>query len=74
MIKISIRFVDDGYEEYSEPDSFFRQYQELKCQGYEGKALVHELLTDDWGAPPLFVNLSGKLEDGTDIDETISYG
>ena len=34
------------------------QLHRLQAEGYEGRALIHALLTDDWGAPPRFVELT----------------
>jgi len=46
---------------------------QLKEQGYEGKYLVHELITDDWGTPPLYVKILGKTLKGQAINEHIPY-
>ena len=73
MIRIEIRFVDGGYQEFSEPESFVERLRELRARGVEGKDLVHSLLTDDWEPPPLTVRLVGTLGDGTRVDEKIVY-
>ena len=56
MIQVSIRFVDGGFQEYSESTDFLSRLTELQNQGYEGRELINTLITDDWGAPPLSVN------------------
>lgn len=73
MLKFSISFVNGSYQEFEESDSIFVKLKTLQKSGLEGKALVHELLTDDWGAPPVIVKLTGVLEDGTIVDENIGY-
>lgn len=55
-----------------EPD-FLARLQSLQGQGLEGRALIHELLTDDWGAPPVFLRIVGAGLDGKSIDITIPY-
>ena len=73
MIKVSISFVDGGAQDWTEPDSIYSRYLSLRRSGYEGKVLVDELLTDDWGPPPVGVQLSGTLGDGTAVNEYIPY-
>jgi hypothetical protein len=73
MIQVSISLVDGGLQEFEEGDSFVERLNELKTQGYEGKSLFHELITDDWGAPPVYVQISGKTSQGTEINERIPY-
>lgn len=31
----------------------------LQAEGFEDRELIHELITDDWGAPPRYVELVG---------------
>jgi hypothetical protein len=50
-----------------------RELRSLQSQGLGGKNLVHELLTDDWGAPPTVVVISWKSADGKYVEERISY-
>lgn len=74
MMKISISFVDGGYDEFEEKNSFGESLLELQNQGYEGKELIHSLLkTDDFAAPPTFVTVKGILTNGTEIDISIPY-
>lgn len=39
--------------------------RELQAEGCTGRALVYALITDDWGAPPRFVDLEGTGDDGS---------
>ena len=73
MLKVSVSTVDGGLQEFNEPDSIIAKLSALRRDGYVGKELVHALLTDDWGPPPVGVRIRGKLEDGTCIDEYIPY-
>ncbi|BCV58979.1 hypothetical protein [Shewanella algae] len=73
MILVSISLVDGGLQEFEESDSFLQRLDQLKSEGYEGKSLIHELITDDWGAPPLYVKISGKTSQGQEINEHIPY-
>ncbi len=45
----------------------------LQAEGYAGRALIHELITDDWGAPPRFVEIVGKGASGDSISLRIAY-
>jgi hypothetical protein len=73
MIQVSISLVDGGLQEFEENDSFANRLDKLKSQGYEGKSLIHELITDDWGASPLYVKISGTTTKGQEINEHIPY-
>jgi hypothetical protein len=42
----------------------------LQAQGFSGKELIQCLLTDDWAAPPLMVDISGP---GLDTPLSIPY-
>lgn len=58
-VKVSINFVDGGYQAFFESQELIDHFDSLRREGCEGKVLVHELLTDDWGPPPLGVTLEG---------------
>ena len=60
MIQVTIRFVDGSLQEVTETKDFLLRLSELKEQGYEGKDLINRLITDDWGAPPVFVQIKGS--------------
>jgi len=65
MVRITIRFVDGSLDEFEESDHFLLQLNALQIDGYKGKELINELITDDWGPPPLLVEIKGIKEDGT---------
>ena len=73
MVQVSIRFVDGGFQEYSESSDFLSRLTELQNQGYEGRKLINALISDDWGAPPLSVQIKGKGPNGSEIDLQIPY-
>jgi hypothetical protein len=54
----------DGSQMRFTGDHYVSKYKSLAAQGYEGKALIHALLTDDWGAPPLRVRIQ---ENGNEV-------
>lgn len=55
MVTVEINTVDGGYQNYDEDDQFLNRLKSLQAQGYTGKELIHALISDDWGAPPLVV-------------------
>jgi hypothetical protein len=73
MLRVAVSLVDGGLLDQTVPDSFYTELVALRASGLEGKALVHALLSDDWGAPPKFVTLSGTLSNGTAVKESIAY-
>ena len=73
MIKISIRFVNGSLQEYPESKELLSRFTKLQKQGYEGKELINTLITDDWGVPPLSVEIVGKAPDGSDVNLQIYY-
>lgn len=72
MIQVSIILVD-GIQELKENDSFVSHLDQLKSQGYQGKSLINQLITDDWGAPPLYIKISGTTSKGQEVNEHIRY-
>ena len=73
MITVRTFYIDGSASEDTTDESIIEQLIHLKNLGYEGKELVHHLLSDDFGAPPTSINISGKLKNGTEINETIYY-
>lgn len=73
MLTVGVHSVDGGLQEWSEPDALHRRLIELRLQGMKGKRLIHALLTDDWGPPPMSVTIHGTLADGTEVDERLPY-
>jgi hypothetical protein len=72
-IKISIRLVDGGLQEFPESSEFLHKLRSLQSQGLTGKQLIHRLISDDWGAPPTVVEISGKDSDGKNFEIRIPY-
>lgn len=50
-----------------------QRLQRLQAEGFEGCELIHELITDDWGAPPRYVELVGTNDDGESLRIVIHY-
>ncbi len=73
MIKVKVPLVNGDMSEWEEDFSLYNKYKSLLHDGWKGKALIHELLTDDWGAPPRAVYLEGEDEDDNKINEMIPY-
>jgi hypothetical protein len=73
LLLIKVPRVDGSLSDFEEDEQIIERLAELRRIGYTGKALVHELLTDDWGCPPACIRIVGVKDDGTVIDETLSY-
>lgn len=72
-VRVSIRFVDGGLQDYLEGPDFLSKLRLLQSQGVAGKQLVHELIGDDFGAPPSGVEVWGKDKDGQGFSIKIPY-
>lgn len=72
-VKVSVRLVDGGLIEFTKASGFLHELQSLQSQGYTGKELVHRLLTDDWGTPPVAIEISGQSPDGQNFEVRIPY-
>lgn len=73
MINVTIRFVDGSLQEFEEDDNFLAKLNALQNAGYKGKQLVNKLITDDWGPPPVLIEIKGKKADGSSVDLRIPY-
>lgn len=72
MVTVEIRTVDGGYQKYKENDQFLNRLKSLQARGYTGKELIHTLIGDDWGAPPLVVVIKWS-ENSQNFTENIPY-
>jgi hypothetical protein len=72
-VKVTVRLVDGGLLECTKGAEFLRELRSLQSQGFVGKELIHRLLTDDWAAPPLVVEIFWKSPDGKNGEERIPY-
>lgn len=73
MIRVRVQTVDGGLKEWDEEDAFVERLRRLRRLGFDGKSLVHTLITDDWGAPPTHIRVEGRLQDGSTVKESITY-
>jgi|GEM_PF-1389974 len=71
MLRVEASLVNGGAMDWEVDESVYLRLLELRRDGLDGMALVEELLTDDWGAPPYKVRIVGRLDDGTEVDESI---
>ncbi len=68
-----VRHVDGSLSEFPLSLSYLGKLHRLQAQGLKGKDLVDELLTNDWDAPPLVVDLFDQQLDGTPVRIKIPY-
>lgn len=72
MISVSVRCADNSLQDWEEGEDLIGKLGALRAEGFEGKELIHRLLTDDWAAPPLFVTLTGTVR-GKPFNVRIPY-
>jgi hypothetical protein len=72
-IKVSIRLADGGFHEFTKGPEILKELKSLQLEGYSGRQLIDNLISDDWGAPPIVVTISGTAENGNKVVHTIPY-
>ncbi len=73
MLNVFIQFVDGGSTSWDESDDLYSRYKTAIANGLEGRSLVHEVLTDDWAAPPLGIYITGTTATGETVDLVLDY-
>ncbi len=75
LLRLEVHTVDGGILDIPEdnPDEFMKKLSDLRTSGLEGKRLLNQLITDDWGVPPLLVLVKGKYKNGEEINFTLPY-
>jgi hypothetical protein len=68
-----VHFVNGDVMEIPLTFGYLERVALLKDQGFEGKELVHRLLSDDWATPPATVELVGETADGAVVGLVIPY-
>ena len=68
-----VRRVDGSLWEIPLVQQQLIELYDLQEQGYMGKSLIDLWLTDDWGAPPIYVDVQGKDTEGNDVDIRLLY-
>ncbi len=72
-LQLQVSLVNGDGHEFPVGEDFLLRLKELEDSGLRGKSLIHALLSDDWGAPPLFVTITGHGPDGMPVDIRIPY-
>ncbi|CAG9933275.1 hypothetical protein [Candidatus Nitrotoga arctica] len=72
-IQVSIRLVDGGMQEFTCGHELLHKLHSLQSQGLAGKQLIHRLITDDWGAPPVLVEIKDIGLNGESLAIRIPY-
>lgn len=72
-VKVEAKLVDGGAQDWVFGPEFLEKLKRLEAQGVTGKSLVHELLSDDWGAPPVIITISWTSSDGYRGERKIPY-
>jgi hypothetical protein len=69
LFQVTARLVDGGILDFEGGPALLDRLRRLQAEGYSGKRLIHEWLTDDWGAPPNVV----EITDNGNVIERIPY-
>jgi hypothetical protein len=72
-VKVEAKLVDGGAQDWVFGPEFLAKLKRLEAQGLTGKNLIHELISDDWGAPPVIITISWNGPDGRRIERKIPY-
>lgn len=70
--KVTAHLVNGCLLDFDVDPDFLERLRTLETQGLAGRSLIHALLTDDWGAPPVFLRIVGAGSNGY-VDITIPY-
>jgi hypothetical protein len=72
-LRVVARLVDGGEHDFSYGQEFLNRLADLEARGYNGKELIHALITDDWAAPPVVVTVDGTDADGRQVQRVLPY-
>jgi hypothetical protein len=70
-VQVQVTYADGNSSEDTYASDLLDRYDALTKRGLGGKALVHELLTDDWAAAPRLVVIEGQRADGSAFKASI---
>ena len=73
LLNVRVSLVSGADQEWSEKESILRKLKKLRDEGYKGRHLIDTLITDDWGAPPVYVEITGKTKEGKTVTEKLIY-
>lgn len=57
MVKMIAHLVDGGLWESDFAEDILREAARLRQEGLGDRAIIHKIITDDWGAKPIYVEL-----------------
>lgn len=57
MVKVIAHLADGGSRESDSAEDLIQKAAQLRQQGLGDRAIIHVLITNDWGAPPIYVEL-----------------
>ena len=72
-VKVDIRLADGGAQDWHEGPEFLARLAAPGARGVAGKELIHQLITDDWAAPPVIVTISWVDPSGHARKRQIEY-
>lgn len=72
-VKISFVNGDSNGDGWLEDRAFIERLIDLQDQGYTGKALINNLISDDWGPPPREVVITWPSADGQIQELRVQY-
>ncbi len=74
-LMLEVHLVNGGIEDIpvDNAEKFLLKLKRLREMGYHGKQLVNELISDDWGPPPVIIVVKGKLHSGKSVNFTLTY-
>lgn len=55
MVRANAHLRDGGLAEFDLPDSTLQRIEQLRRDEFSDRQIIQKLITDDWGAPPVYV-------------------
>ena len=72
-VQLRIGFVNGDALDLEKPWSFVGDVEAMRARGVEDWRIVHELISDDWGPPPLNIEVTGTWPDGKPLLLKLHY-
>ena len=67
-VTVEASLVDGGAQTFTFGSEFLVKLRQLEAAGLTGRALINELITDDWSAPPRGIRITAA-----GVDRWIPY-